>query len=92
MVRIPKTTTEFKKKNPNLLNEDGSITVNGETFKKGGVFQFLCVRNRGTCWGWMYRNVTINDIRTTPEGTELSLDGTENWHHVTFKCWLEDIV
>ena len=51
MVRIPKEATDYKKRHPNRLNEDGSITINDTTWKVGGKFDHLCLRRGNSSWG-----------------------------------------
>ena len=93
MVIIPKEATAFKKKNPNRLNKDGSITINDQTFKAGSQFNFACVRKPGTPWGTMFRNGEIVSI--TPiddENTIVLLKGSSDFLPAEATCKLKDIV
>ena len=93
MVRIPKSSSEYKKKNPNMLNSDESITVNNEIFKVGDTFTSLCIRKPGTTWGRQFRNATIVSIEPVDdEKTIVSVKGTSDWKSAKASCELKDII
>ena len=95
MVRIPKEATDYKKRHPNRLNEDGSITINDTTWKVGGKFDHLCLRRGNSSWGKMFRNAIIKDIRPDlqEEGlTEIDISGTSDWEKCEATCLLAEIV
>lgn len=93
MVRIPKSSSEYKKKNPNKLNSDGSITVNNEVFNIGDTFTALCIRKTGTTWGRQFRNAKIVSIEPVDsEKTIVSIEGTSDWKPAKATCELKDII
>ena len=95
MVRIPKEATQYKKEHPNILNEDGSVTINGITLAAGGEFAFLCVRNGKSSWGKMFRNAIIKAIRPNYKDiglTEIDISGTSDWEKCETTCILANIV
>lgn len=93
MVRIPKTSLEQKKVNPNRLNSDGSISVNNESFITGDTFTHLCIRKPGTTWGKQFRNAKIISLEPIDnEKTIVSIEGTSDWKHDKAICELKDII
>lgn len=93
MVRIPKTSSNYKKENPNMLNVDGSITVNNEIFRIGDTFTHLCIRKPGTVWGKQFRNAKIVSIEPVDnEKTVVSIVGTSDWQPAEATCELKDII
>ncbi len=93
MVRIPKTSLNYKKENPNKLNNDGTITVNDEVFKTGDVFTSLCIRKPGTTWGKQFRNAKIISIEPVDgEKTIVSIEGSSDWKPDKATCELKDII
>jgi hypothetical protein len=95
MVRIPKEATKYKKEHPNVLNANGSVTINDVTLKEGDEFAFLCVRKGNSSWGKMMRNAVIECIRPNYEDeglTELDITGTSDWVKCELTCMLSQIV
>ena len=93
MVRIPKTSLDQKKVNPNKLNSDGSISVNNESFNVGDTFTHLCIRKPGTTWGKQFRNAKIVSIEPVDdEKTIVSITGTSDWKATEATCELKDII
>ena len=93
MVLIPKKATMLKKENPNTYNaENNSITVNGEIFKAGDEFAFVCIRKPGTPWGTMMRSAKIISIASSEDNAEIVLEGTSDWNLKTIKCKLDQLV
>ena len=93
MVRIPKTSSQFKKNCPNKLNNDGSIMINNEVFHTGDTFEALCIRKSGTTWGWQLRNAKILSIEPVDDlKSIISVEGSSDWKHVQMTCELKDII
>ena len=93
MVSIPKWALEKKVLEPNTINKDGSITVNGETFKAGDKLESVCVRTGRTKWGKMYRNVTLKSIVPCgKDNAHLVLEGTSDWERAEATCELSQVV
>lgn len=93
MVRIAKSSLDFKEKNPNKLNSDGTITVNNEVFKVGDTFTHLCIRKPNTTWGKQFRYANIISIEPVDnEKTIVSVKGTSDWMPDEATCELKDII
>ncbi len=75
MVRLPKGTWQRKSCKPNKLNQDGTITVNGTTFKEGDTFTFACVATSKN-WAKMFRNAKIESITAD---SMVTVKGTSDW-------------
>lgn len=83
----------MKMKNPNRLNKDMSISINGEVFLTGDPFTHLCIRKAGTTRGRMYRNATIVAIEPVDnEKTVVQVRGTSDWLPAEAVCELKDII
>ncbi len=91
MVRIPRSSTEYKKLHPNKYNDDGSIEVNETTYATGDTFVHLCIREKG-CWGRQFRNAKIESISIEKGKVYVSVKGTSDFRPMAAKCSLDDIV
>lgn len=93
MVLMPKKATMLKKENPNVYNaENNSIAVNGEIFKAGDKFAFVCIRKPGTPWGTMMRSAKIISITSSGNDVEIVLEGISDWSKKTMNCKLNQLV
>ena len=98
-MEVSRSTTRTSKqethshKNPNILNVDGTITVNNEVFKVGDTFTHLCIRKSGTTWGKQFRNAKIVSIEPVDdEKTIVSITGLSDWKAAEATCELKDII